>query len=246
MRHLCRLALVVAAVAIVASPALAQPRPGGGFGFGGPLMLLGQKSVQDELKLTEDQIKKITDLNAKQRELFQGLRDLDRQEAAKKIEEVNKANDKALGEILKADQLKRVKQISWQRAGAGAITNPEVATALGLSDTQKEKITKIQEDQRAKMRDLFQGGGGRPDEATRKKMEDLRKATDEQIQAVLSAEQKTKLKDLLGPEFKGEIRFGPPGGGRPPGGAGNPPRPPGGGATPPPAGGARPPRPIDP
>jgi Spy/CpxP family protein refolding chaperone len=212
MKRLVPLALALAVVAFAATAAQAQGgRPGFG---GGTLFLLTQKSVQEELKMSEDQVKKVTELEAKQREAFQGLRDLSREERQKKFQEMAKENEKAIGEILKEDQLKRVKQISLQQQGLRALGNPEVAGALKLSDEQKDKVKAIQDEAGKEMRALF-GAGLDRDEA-RKKMEEIRKATEEKLTGVLTDEQKTKWKELQGEPFKGEIRrpqFGGGGGG---------------------------------
>jgi Spy/CpxP family protein refolding chaperone len=215
--------LVVAAVVAVAIPVLwAQqdqpPRRGGGFG-GGLAFLAGQKSVQEELKMTDDQVAKVKEFAEKQREGRRGgggggKGNFNPEELQKRMQERAKAEAKALADILKPDQLKRLKQISWQQQGTRVLGNEEVADALKLSGEQKDKIKTIQEDSRKEMRDLF-GGGNR--EEARKKMEELRKATDEKVTAVLTAEQKTKLKDLTGEPFKGTIerpQFNPGGGRR--------------------------------
>lgn len=216
MRRIGIAVLALAVVAVLASPAVAQDkprRPGQGFGFGGgpggQALLLRQESVQKELNLTEDQIKKVADLKTPNFRDFQGL---DREEIRKRMDEANKANEKLVAEILKPEQTKRLKQIGWQRAGANAINDPEVATALAFTDEQKQKVEAIQKDGQRAMREIFGQGGGKPDEEARKKMEDFRKGQNEKLMNVLTAEQKTKFKDLLGPEFKGEIRFGKPGG----------------------------------
>ena len=97
MKRLGQLTLVVTVAVMAGAPALAQEqqRPrGGGFG-GSPTFLLTQKSVQDELKLSAEQVKKVEELLAKQREAFQGLRDLSREERQKKMEEQRTANQKA-------------------------------------------------------------------------------------------------------------------------------------------------------
>jgi Spy/CpxP family protein refolding chaperone len=224
MQKLGRISLVVAVLAMASGSALAQEqqrqrqRPGGGFG-GGTTFLLQQKSVQDELKLSEEQVKKIKELSDKQRESFRGLRDLSQEERRTKMEEARKANEKAVAEILKPEQLKRVKQISLQQQGARALANPEVAKTLNLTSEQTDKIKKIQEEARAARGE--RGQRGRLDEEARKKLEEARKATNEKIMNVLTAEQKTKLKELTGEPFKGEIvrpQFG--GGNRRPGGRG--------------------------
>ncbi len=210
MKRFSQFALAAAVVVMACGPALAQQQRrgfGGGFG-GGAIFLLGQKSVQEELKLSEDQVKKVKELSDKQRESFQGLRDLSAEERRDKIQEMTKANDKALAEILKPGQLKRVRQISLQQQGAFALVNPEVAKALNISEEQKDKIREIQ----TKAREESQGLGR--DEEGIKKRQEIRKSTNEKVMGVLTAEQKTKLKEMQGEPFKGEIRFGPPGGGR--------------------------------
>jgi len=181
--------------------ARAGSAPAGGFG-GGSLFLLTQKSVQEELKMTEEQVKKATDLQEKQRENFKGFKDLSKEEIKSKMEERTKETKKAVDDILKPEQVKRLKQISIQQAGARAYSDPEVVEALKITDEQKEKIKGIQEDSFKEM--PKRGEGDREENA--KKIEAIRKATKEKVEGVLSAEHKSKLKDLTGEPFKGEIK----------------------------------------
>src|SRR6185312_17389164 len=99
MKRLGQITIVLAVAAMASGSAQAQQRGGrgavGGFG-GGSLFLLGQKSVQEELKLSEDQIKKVKELSDKQRESFRGLRDLSQEERQKKMVENAQANAKAM------------------------------------------------------------------------------------------------------------------------------------------------------
>ena len=192
------------AMVLVVPLLFAQGRARVGGGGGGSLFLLTQKSVQDELKLSEEQVKKVTALEEKQREGFKGFKDLSKEDRKTKMEERAKETKKSVDEILKPEQVKRLKQISLQQSGSRAFSEPEVAEALKLSDEQKEKIKTIQEDAAKEMRGLFTPDGDRAE--ARKKMEAARKATDEKVQGVLSAEQKSKFKDLAGEPFKGEIK----------------------------------------
>jgi Spy/CpxP family protein refolding chaperone len=201
MKRLVPLAAVLAVVALAAPAGWAQGRRGGG---GGTLFLLTQKSVQEELKLSDDQVKKVTDLGEKAREEFGKLRDLSREERQQKAAELSKANDKAVAEILQPNQLKRLKQIHWQQQGARAFGDPEVADALKFTDQQKDKIKAVQEEAQKEMSALRQSGGDR--EEVRKKSEELRKATNDKLMGLLTDEQKTKWKELTGEPFKGEIR----------------------------------------
>jgi Spy/CpxP family protein refolding chaperone len=196
MKRFMQITLAAAVVVMAVSPALAQQRGRGFGGFGmNTIFLLGQKSVQEELKLNDEQIKKVKELQEKQREVFQNFRDLSPEERREKMQEMAKAVDG----VLKPPQLKRVKQIALQQAGARAVNDEEVAKALNVTDEQKEKIREIQRESFEKMREL-----GRDEDAAKKRQE-LMKETNEKMMAVLTAEQKTKLKELQGEPFKGEI-----------------------------------------
>ena len=208
MRRMIQLTLVAGVWALAVSGVLAQPP--GGFRGPGPLMLLGQKSVQEELKLTEDQIQKVQAAAEKQRESFQGFRDLSDEERGKKFQEMAKENEKFVADTLKPDQAKRLNQISLQQQGGRAFADDKLAKDLSLTDDQKGKIKDILEDTGSQIRELFQGGFS--DEA-RTKMRELNNAATEKIVGLLTADQKTKYQEMTGAPFKGEIRFGPPGGG---------------------------------
>jgi hypothetical protein len=179
MRSVCVTLAALAALAFVVSPAQAQRGAGAG-----PAMYLAAKSVQDELKLSADDAKKITD------ELGKIPREVRGAERAEKTQKI-------LTDNLKPEQIKRLNQIMWQRGGiAAAMNNPEVQSALKLEDAQKEKIRGIQREGQQAIRDA--AGDREKAAAARKKMT-------EDIEAALTADQKKAWKDLLGAEFKGEI-----------------------------------------
>jgi Spy/CpxP family protein refolding chaperone len=192
------------------SVALGQPPFGGPPGGGDSTMLLRQESVQKELKLTPEQINKVEDLSENIREKFREVFEAPEEERGKKMQELRKENEKAVAQILKPEQVKRLKQISYQRQGSRAFTDTDVAKALQLTDEQQKKIREINEEAGRKMRELFQPGMP-PDDETRQKITELQKASADRIMKLLTEAQKTKWKELQGEPFKGEIRFGPPG-----------------------------------
>jgi Spy/CpxP family protein refolding chaperone len=207
MRLIIRVAIVVVVLMLAQSVARAQ-------GFfpgmrGNPLMLLGQESVQKELKLTDEQKTKVDELRQKSREKMQEIFADDEGERPKKMQELNQENRKALEGVLNPEQGKRLLEIVYQQRGAMAFSDPEVARALSLNEEQQGKVKTINQETQAAMRELFTPGQA-PDEDTRNKMNDLRKKSGEKLLALLTAEQKTKWTELQGEPFKGEIRFGPP------------------------------------
>jgi Spy/CpxP family protein refolding chaperone len=219
--------LVLGVALLMAAPVWAQQRQGrggrGGFGFGpgmgGPGFLLRNKSVQEELKLSEDQVKKITttmeEINKKHQEERDELQNLEGEERAEKgralFQKINDETTKGLAGILTPDQEKRLKQIQLQVRGAQAFTEAEVQKTLNLTDEQKDKIKTIGEDARKQMGEIFQPGGD-PQEG-RKKMTALRKETMDNIMATLNDQQKASWKEMTGAPFEMKME-GPPGGRR--------------------------------
>lgn len=232
MRTQLRFALVLGLGAVLAGAASAQrpQQPGGRGGFGGNLgvgQLLANEAVQKELKIDKDQatkvaeaVKKVTDKHADARAK---LRDLEAEERQTKSRELNQTISTetmtAVGEVLNADQMKRLKQIELQRAGAAAYTRAEVQTALKLTTEQTEKVKVIADDSAKAMRELMGAGGQgtRPNRgaggaggaggarggfgANAEKLTALRKETAEKFVAVLTDDQKKEWKGLTGDEF---------------------------------------------
>jgi Spy/CpxP family protein refolding chaperone len=238
MRNLWKVSLTLALAALVASPALAQrqrQRPGGGGGgaFGGGGMLLANKSVQEELKLTKDQKDKVDELAKKNQEMVrEKLKDVPRDQIREKMAEIRKemegANKKAVASILKDDQQKRYKQIQVQVLGIRAFSDPDTQKALNLTDDQKTSIKEIGEGIQKKVQDETKDLQGR--ERFTKAREIREKLTKEamgQIATKLTSEQKKTWKELTGDKFD----YKPDQPRRPGGGAGGRPR--GGDRTPP-------------
>jgi Spy/CpxP family protein refolding chaperone len=211
--------LTIAAFVLLAQAAPAQRF--GGPGGGGPLQLLQNEGVQKELKMSEDQVKKVQEVGKEIREKHQDdfakLQELDQSERQAKFQElmksINEESTKALAGVLKPEQEKRLKQISRQAQGAQAFMDPEVQKALKITDEQKDKIKTITTDAGKEMREIFQNAGGDFQEAG-KKMQALRKETLEKVTGLLTDEQKKSWKEMTGAPF--ELQFGPR---RPRGGA---------------------------
>jgi len=218
MRTLSKTIVALGLVALMAGPALAQQGRGGGrggFGGGGLGMLLGNASVQQELKLDAAQIEKSKELNTKLREKVtaatQGLEGQERFTKMREMsKELNTEANTAAKDFLKPEQLKRLHQIQHQVQGAQAFTDEHVQTKLKLTDAQKTDIASIVEASNTEMRSIGQGFQSDP-EGTRAKMTEHRKETISKIESKLTDEQKTSYKELLGAPF--EIKFDRPGGG---------------------------------
>jgi DNA polymerase III gamma/tau subunit len=230
MRTFCKTALTVAALALLAGPALAQRQGqgrggfGGGFGgFGqgpGAATLLANKSVQEELKLTAEEAAKVSApgkaLQEKRRSMFadlQGATQEQRQEKMKELTDAAKSADedaaKLAKDTLRTDQLKRFGEIGLQVKGDAAFVDENVQKTLAITDPEKEEIKKIRDDAATKIRELQpargQGGQGRAQgnrQETQTKIQALRKETLEKVVAVLTDSQKAQWKEMVGSPFE--------------------------------------------
>lgn len=221
---------------------------GGGFPGGGgrgpsggidKLTLASDKPIQEELKLGEDELFFVAQLNedfrADSRELYSGIdwRSLSEEDRKTKFEEVGKKraalvkeSEKGLAELLTEEQVKRLDEIALQLMGIRALANEDVQKKLKVTSDQKTKIDdtmKAADDDRRKMfEEMRASGGGRDSfEAMRAKFDEARKKSDDKVLAVLTDEQKKKFDEMKGKPLEVDRRAlfaggrgGQPGGGR--------------------------------
>jgi hypothetical protein len=230
---------------------------GGGFamGMGGrgvgdmKMRLLRVEEVKTELEVSpaqDDAIEKLMmQMGERLREQFGGdrpdFRNMNEDEQReffdkmrKQAEERAAERDSQLEEVLLPQQLERLDQIALQRLGVQALEDEEVAGKLKITDTQKQKMTEVQESLRERMREAFQGGGGR--ENIRETFGKIREEIEKELLAVLTSDQQKQFEEMKGEKFDmpegalgafgrgpggpgGGFRGGPGGG---PGGPGGP------------------------
>ena len=155
--------------------------------------LAGNKSIQDELKMTAEQVKQAVETRNELQSKYL-LRGVDSDTIAKVYADRSKAIEDALGKVLTAAQAKRFREIMLQSreqvvnvpAGGFGVQSTVIASAAaypGVADTIK--LT---------------------DEQKKQLLDNTAPA------AVLTADQKTAITKMLGEPFKGEftiVRSGP-------------------------------------
>jgi serine/threonine-protein kinase len=178
----------------------------GEFGFdiyngGAPLLFLTQKSVQEDLKMTDVQIKNADAAHQRHSEALHGLRSLAQPDRSQKRLEMSTEAYKAIKDILNADQQKRLRQISLQQQGVRALDSrtfagTQIAEELGLSEDQQGQISGLVANANKRIRDYRK-------EADRKAVEGIEEKLNAMVLAVLTSEQKTKWKEMTGKPFTG-------------------------------------------
>jgi Spy/CpxP family protein refolding chaperone len=212
-------------------PGAVQPGQGreavimkGGFGGGNSVYFLISRSVilQTELKVTDDQKKKLEEVGMAQREIIaqamEGIqlgRDTTEEQTkqlTEKLEDLRTQSKKAFAEVLDKDQAKRADQIGLQMQGVQAFSSKAIQDGLKMTDEQKEKVKGVMEQYRKDVQEL-QGvrdgiAGGRPsgeDPRTtieiQRKIAALGKEAEEKILGAMTDEQKKAWKEMVGETF---------------------------------------------
>lgn len=229
MRKMARFTMAVTLAAGLVGLAVAQQRQPGGGGFGGgfggqtgPAQLINSKTVQADLKATEEQVTKLKDWakgwGAKSREMLtEKLKDVPMEERFQKMAAVNaeitKIAYEEIGKVLDEKQVKRLKQIELQMAGTRALSMKDVSESLKITEEQTGKIREIQMASFKDRQELNEeygikgfgggGGGGAKLEGDKlkeyqKKTEAINKDVETKTFAVLTDEQKKKFEEMTG------------------------------------------------
>ena len=198
---------------------------------GAYIVLLSNKSVQEELKLTDEQKDKLKNVRAKLGEKLEKLvAEFDKDKLQKRspeerdknalkiMDSMLKESNKAATDILLPDQAKRFQQIEWQDSGLIVFKNADIQTGLKLKKDQKNKIDMILEEyfkqvqpinspkhlKEMNLEELRNQKGALPKKLEERylKLEALVKDAEKNLYGVLTEDQKTAFKALLGPPFK--------------------------------------------
>jgi DNA-binding MarR family transcriptional regulator len=177
-----------------------QPEPIAPEGTTIKLILLRQKSVQQELKLTPEVVKTIFEFTSREYDAEQRAEKLSEKEREQKFQELEKANEKFLADTLTAAQRKRLDQITLQVTGLEQLTRPEVIKVLSITEEQQRKFKEMQKEAHKELEEIIGAKEGRNE-----KLAKLRAEIDKKVLAVLTDKQKEIARELVGEPFKGEI-----------------------------------------
>lgn len=166
-----------------------------------PFAMLSNPSVQKDIELVGDQLKKVQELqsNFAQRmkdeigdlskgglgaDRFKGIPDL--------MKRLREEQQTEMESLLLPHQIDRLKQVALQthmkRAGAAsALVSEALANELGITDAQKEKLKARAEEIKVKLAE---------------EMAKLKEQAQEDLLSVLDATQRAKLKEMTGDKFE--------------------------------------------
>ncbi len=170
------------------------------------LSLLAVKEVQGELKLSAEQVRKAREALEKYQEALAETQipsadARDQAEAERRWRQLGDESEKAVATLLTPVQIKRLREIRLQQAGAVAVADPKLAAELKLTEDQRKALKVIAADQQAK----FNAVGTDPTLAPREKaakMVELTKMTDAAVRELLTADQRAQWERLIGKPFR--------------------------------------------
>ena len=213
--------MALALGAALATAAVAQAPQGpqrgfdGGLSRGSLLGLLRLEQVQKELKLSEENVAKVTELReqlgAEMREKFTALREIDdREQRRTKLTELSGESDRKareqLREVLSREQIMRLYQIRMQVRGAlASLSNRFVVRRLELTEEQQTKLSELQKETRNKTSEMRQNLREQSQEQRREAMQKLRQArneANEKALGLLTDEQKNRFEEMKGEKFE--------------------------------------------
>jgi len=206
----------VISLVVLVAVASAQNRQGrqGGRQNNNMIGLLQRSDVQSELKLSDDQKSKLEAMRPARGQGGNrgggnggGGNGGGGQRPAQDPEAMAKAaaeREKTTLEVLSPEQTKRLLELYIQRVGSRAVIRADVQEALKINSTQKEKIADLQKNQREANQAVMEKV--RNGEIERTAVADIQKKNDsilqDELNKILTAEQREKLKSMGGAPFK--------------------------------------------
>jgi hypothetical protein len=182
-------------------------------------VLLGQRTVQEELHLSEGRASEIARLGLAHREKIRDAAALGRESWDSAVDDVL-AERRAVIDSLEPAQAERLRQIAWQRRGVNAFSDAEIKNRLELTAEQEASIQAIA----AAPSMANAGGQARPRDRRLdgwRPPEDPATRTMNRVLAVLTADQLAQWKTIIGTPFRDDP---PPGSGNHPAGPRREPR----------------------
>jgi hypothetical protein len=174
----------------------------------GPAFMVFRDKVQDELKLSDEQKKKLEkrlhDTHQYTMQLFQKLADKEPEEREKELhayrEKAQENLTAFLQGLLHEEQSKRLREVMLQRDRLFALLgNAEITKELEITDKQRQQFVEVAQEMQKKIEPLLKKAqkGGNPEEIG-PKIRKIRKEQEERIEALLSDAQKKQWKTMLG------------------------------------------------
>ncbi|HEY3963896.1 MAG TPA: hypothetical protein VGM05_05015 [Planctomycetaceae bacterium] len=168
------------------------------------IILLRQKSVRAELKVTDDVMDKVKKYASQQSKKAKEVSTLSEKEQDAKFDAMARENYQFLEKTLSKTQHDRLQQIALQVAGLVYVTRHDIAEKLKLTAEQKQKAKQLQNEARTEFGKLLDA---KDSKERHKEIVALWDVNHGRLEKLLTESQKATWKTMTGPEFKGEFEY---------------------------------------
>ena len=165
--------------------------------------LLTKRDVQEELQLSETQVRGITEFVEERNKRLRNRQEFNREQWNAAVEEIA-ALQQILTDNLEPAQMERLQQLALQQRGAVAFSDPEVSKTLLLTVDQKQTIRTLLSTTHTATPLVPSYRGPRQDWGRRTENDADRLMN--RLEEVLAADQLIKWKEMIGKPFKGSPR----------------------------------------
>lgn len=177
----------------------------------GQLILLSEKDVQADLALGEADRGRFNAIarqfDEQRTEVLRGYQHLTPLERRSRFLELARTSEQVIRSILSEGQLQRLRQIDLQTHGPMVFSQPEIVSALKLTESQRQSLRQIEAEMFLFMRE--EPGPG--DTSSRRSARDVViRSIMERSLAVLTPEQMVIWKGLIGTPFHGQLSIAGP------------------------------------
>jgi Spy/CpxP family protein refolding chaperone len=173
------------------------------------LRYLQTRMVRDEIKLTDEQARGVVPLMKKWATMPLEA-DLSVEEEQKKHQAAAREFDKAVVDLLKPEQVKRLRELRLQHldqtSGFHALlTEAAVTESLKITDAQRAKLVDLVQAEKEELKKAFVSGEAFT--VIEKAVAGIEQETRDKLRKVLTAEQQAALRKQLGEPFPGKIEL---------------------------------------
>jgi hypothetical protein len=168
------------------------------------VMLLRQKCIRDELKLTDDEARAIKTHNNRQYKRALAIHKMPRDQQDAQYQMLTRENEQFLDRVLEPSQRKRLDEITLHVAGLLMATSPKVAAQLNLTADQKAQLLRHQQTAR---HELTRALESKSQEERERKIQELQKTSRKNLEDVLTDVQEAKWKAMAGEKFEGKFEY---------------------------------------
>lgn len=192
---------------VIKGPLLPRETFGAGQEYQPVTALLTIREVQEELKLTDDQLKELVgEARALNQNVQPELKIASRSRDGNAYADLNKRikeREQPLMDKLTDDQKKRLVQLNYQRLGVQALKHVDVRHELQVTDEQMTAYEKV----RSEMQDVRSISSIRNRDEATAKLKESKERFEKAMDAILTDDQKQKLKEMRGEPFAHPLRL---------------------------------------